>query len=347
MARLDPRLQPMKYIETLYAHHTPALAFRAQTVAEWRKWRRQLKRKVWECLGGLDDPRCDLAPQVVERKQMEGYVRERVLYSSRPELLVPAYLLIPDGLTGRAPAVVCCSGHGYGKDAVVGIDENGRQRTAYGGYENDFAVQMVRKGFIALAPEHLGFGERRDPPAIRAGKGHSSCQQHAMAALLFGRTNSGLRVYDVMRALDYLQSRPEVDSQRLGCLGISGGGLVTLFSAAMDERIQACLVSGYFNLFRDCIIPINHCVDNYIPHLLRYAEMSDVASLIAPRAFFAESGRRDPIFPVKATREAFARLQPVYELLGVPEKCGLHIFNDQHVFNGAKGIPFLERWLKG
>jgi hypothetical protein len=205
---------------------------------------------------------------------------------------------------------------------------------------------MVRRGFVALAPEHIGFGERRDPPAIKAGKGHSSCQQHAMSALLFGRTNSGLRVYDVMRALDFLQMRPEVDGRRLGCLGISGGGLVTLFSAAMDDRIQACLISGYLNLFRDCIIPITHCVDNYIPYLLQYAEMSDVASLIAPRAMFAESGKRDPIFPEKAVRESFARIQKAYELVGVPEKCGMHIFNDEHVFNGKQGIPFLEKWLK-
>ena len=184
-----------------------------------------------------------------------------------------------------------------------------------------------------------------DPAQLAQGKGAASCQQHSMAALLFGRTNSGLRVYDVMRAIDYLQSRPDVDPRRLGCLGISGGGLVTLFSAAMDDRIQACLISGYLNLFRDCIIPITHCVDNYIPNLLRVAEMSDVASLVAPRAFFSESGTKDTIFPIKATRESFKRLQQVYDLLGIPDKCDLHVFNDQHVFNGKKGIPFLEKWL--
>ncbi len=350
MPRLDPRLQPMKYIESLYAANRPTMAFDARTVEEWKKWRRKLKAKVWELLGGMDEPKCDLSVQVLERKKMDGYVREKVFYSSRPEMLVPAYVLIPDAATGArsAPraAVVCCSGHGYGKDAVVGIDENGQQRQEYGGYERDFAVQMVRQGFVAIAPEHLGFGERRDPAQIKAGKGHASCQQHSMAALLFGRTNSGMRVYDVMRAIDYLQTRPEVDPRRIGCMGISGGGLVTLFSAAMDDRIQACLVSGYLNLFRDCIIPIIHCVDNYIPHILRYAEMSDVASLIAPRAFFAESGSRDPIFPVKAVRESFARVRRVYELLGVPEKCGLHVFNDEHVFNGTRGIPFLKKWLQ-
>jgi len=241
------------------------------------------------------------------------------------------------------PAVVACSGHGHGKDDLVGLDALGQPRQE-ASYQNDFALQMVRRGFVVIAPEHLGFGERRDPWDIAKGAG-GSCQQHSMAALLFGRTNSGLRVYDVMRAIDLLQARPDVDPGRIGCLGISGGGLVTLFSAALDERIQACLVSGYFNLFRDCIIPIGHCVDNYIPNLLRYAEMSDVASLVAPRAFFSESGTKDTIFPIKATREAFGRLQKVYELLGVPEKCGLHVFNGAHSFNGKRGIPFLEKWL--
>jgi dienelactone hydrolase len=347
MAKLDPaKLSPMAFIDALYERNQPSLAFSAKTPEEARKWRRKLHAKVWDLLGGMDDPRCALRPQVVERKQMDGYVREKVVYSSRPEMLVPAYVLIPDQAEGRLPAVVCCSGHGHGKDDLVGIDEQGRQRTSGSSYQKDFAIQMVRRGFVAIAPEHLGFGERRDPWDIKNGVG-ASCHQHSLAATLFGRTNSGMRVYDVMRCLDYLETRPEVDAGRLGCLGISGGGLVTLFSAAMDTRIQACLISGYLNLFCSCIIPITHCVDNYIPNLLRYAEMSDVASLIAPRAMFSESGSKDPIFPVKATREAFARIQKAYEVLGVPDKCGLHIFNDSHVFNGTKGISFLKKWLKG
>ncbi|MBU0611440.1 MAG: alpha/beta hydrolase family protein [Armatimonadetes bacterium] len=343
MPKNTSKFSPMQYVDRLYEQNEPALAFNAATVDEWKKWRRKLKAKVWELLGGMDDPKCDLNLRVVERKQMDGYVREKVVYSSRPEMLVPAWVLIPDGLEGRLPAVVACSGHGHGKDDLVGLDAQGQPRQE-ASYQNDFALQMVRRGFVVIAPEHLGFGERRDPWDIAKGAG-GSCQQHSMAAMLFGRTNSGLRVYDVMRAIDVLQARPEVDPGRIGCLGISGGGLVTLFSAAMDERIQACLVSGYFNLFRDCIIPIGHCVDNYIPGLLRYAEMSDVASLVAPRAFFSESGTTDTIFPIKATREAFGRLQQVYELLGVPDKCGLHVFNGAHSFNGKKGIPFLEKWL--
>ena len=343
MPRNVSKLSPMYFIDRLYEQNRPELAFSAKTVDEWKKWRRKLKTKVWDLLGGMDDPKCDLKPQVIERKQMDGYVRERVIYSSRPEMLVPAWVLIPDHLEGRRPAVVCCSGHGHGKDDLVGLDDQGRPRQEPS-YQNDFALQMVKRGLVVIAPEQLGFGERRDPWDLEKGPG-CSCQQHSMAATLFGRTNSGMRVYDTLRAIDYLQSRPEVDPKRIGCLGISGGGLVTLFSAAMDDRIQACLVSGYFNLFRACIIPIGHCVDNYIPSILRYAEMSDVAALIAPRAFFSESGTKDTIFPIKATREAFPRLQRVYDLLGIPDKCGLHVFNDTHVFNGKKGIPFLERWL--
>jgi len=343
MAKRALLFSPMYYIHELYKQNQPALAFQARTIEEWQKWRRKLKAKVGELLGGLNDPRCALQPQIIERVACPGYIREKILYYSRPEMLVPAYLLIPEDTEAPRPAVVACSGHGEGKNDLVGLDAQGQPRQGPS-YQKDFAIQLVKRGFVVIAPEHLGFGERRDPWDIEKGIG-SSCQQHSMAALLFGRTNSGLRVYDIMRAIDYLQTRPEVDSKRLGCVGISGGGLVTLFATAMDERIQACLVSGYFNLFRDCIIPLSHCVDNYIPGLLRYAEMCDVAALIAPRAFFAESGTQDPIFPVKATREAFARLKSVYELLKVPEKCGLHIFQGGHEFNGRKGIPFLEHWL--
>jgi hypothetical protein len=131
----------------------------------------------------------------------------------------------------------------------------------------------------------------------------------------------------------------------VGLTGISGGGTVTFFAAALDQRIKASLASCSLNTFRDSIFSISHCIDNYVPGILNWAEMYDVAGLIAPRAFFAESGERDPIFPVASARAAFERVQRVYAALGAPQYAEHDVFDGAHQFSGKKGLPFLAKHL--
>ena len=153
------------------------------------------------------------------------------------------------------------------------------------------------------------------------------------------------RVYDVMRAVDYLSEREEVDPKRIGCMGISGGGTITFFASALERRIKAAVVSGYFNTFKDSILSISHCMDNYVPGVLRYAEMYDIAGLIAPRPLFVESGTKDDIFPVEATRDSFGKAKRIYQAFGAQDRLGMEIFEGEHSFHGVGAFPFLKRWL--
>jgi hypothetical protein len=155
----------------------------------------------------------------------------------------------------------------------------------------------------------------------------------------------GWRVYDVMRAIDWIETRPALDAKRVGCTGISGGGTCTLFSTALEPRIRGALVSGYLNTFRSSIMSVSHCIDNYVPGILNWAEAYDVAGLIAPRPLFSEGGDRDPIFPVAATRASFERVKKVYAVFGAPEAIGQQIFDGEHEFHGVQGLPFLARAL--
>ena len=181
-------------------------------------------------------------------------------------------------------------------------------------------------------------GTKKSPPK---GPNETACQPAAGSALLLGETMIGWRVWDVMRCVDWIGTRPELDSARVGCMGISGGGTCTLFSAALDTRIKAAFVSGYLNTFRDSIMSVPHCIDNYVPGILNWAENYDVAGLIAPRPLFSEGGDHDPIFPVAATRESFARLKKVYEVFEAGPRAQQEIFQGEHAFHGARGLPFL------
>jgi acetyl esterase/lipase len=198
---------------------------------------------------------------------------------------------------------------------------------------------------VALAIEQISFGHRRDAQARQSGPNASSCTRDSMAALQLGETMTGWRVWDAMRALDYLETRPEVDKNRLAVMGISGGGLTALFTAALDARVRAAVVSGYLNTFADSILSIDHCPDNYVPGLRAVAEMSDIAGLVAPRALFAESGTDDPIFPIGAFEHARARVRDVYAALGAPDQFGSEVFDGDHRFHGAGAFAFLEARL--
>src|SRR5947199_4179125 len=123
--------------------------------------------------------------------------------------------------------------------------------------------------------------------------------------------------------------------------------MATRFAGAVDVRMQASLVSSYLNTCRDCVMSVSHCIDNYVPGILNWAEMYDVAGLIAPRPLFAESGERDDIFPIAASRASFARVKKVYEVFGAGEKTAQETFDDAHSFYGKKGLPFLKRHLAG
>ncbi|HKQ05175.1 MAG TPA: alpha/beta hydrolase family protein [Blastocatellia bacterium] len=339
------QLDSLQFCLSSYERVTPSMSFAAKDGPAARRWQKQTRKKLVELLGGFPAERVALRPSILERKEFAGYTREKIIFQSRDNLAVFGYLLLPKDRPKQLPAIICLPGHGRGCDDIVGIAEDGRERETKSGYQHDFALQAVEHGYAAFAIEQLAFGCRRDAAARQHGAGQSSCQPAAGAALLLGQTMVGWRSWDVMRAIDYLGTRPEVDASRIATMGISGGGTISLFSAALDQRIKVAVVSGYFNTFRDSIVSLSHCIDNYVPGLLNYVEMYDLAGLVAPRGLFVESGTRDPIFPIAASRAAFKKAQAIYAVFGAPEMTGQEVFEGEHLFYGKGAFEFLKRQL--
>ena len=341
----DRRFDPVVYARDRYAAAPRRLRFGARTRAEADAWQKTLRAKITELAGGFPQERPALRPVTLDTRTFPKYTREKIVFDSRPGVSVLAYLLLPADARTPAPTVICIPGHGRGVDDVVGIDEQGRERTDKAGYQHDFAIQVAEAGLAALAIEPLGFGCRRDPLNARQGLGRKACEPAAGAALLVGETMIAWRVWDVMRAIDYIATRRELDADRVGCTGISGGGTATLFSAALEPRIKAAMVSGYLNTFRDSIGSLAHCIDNYVPGILNWAEMYDVAGLIAPRPLFIESGEKDDIFPIAASIESFKQVREIYGVFEASDRVEQEVFPGEHSFWGKRGIPFLARHL--
>jgi dienelactone hydrolase len=335
----DDRFDSIAYTMMRYRAVKPRLAFRPGDA-----WKAQARARLTDLIGVDGIERVPLHPEYGPAKARPGHSRIPVTFATRPDLLAVGYLLVPDDLKGPAPAVICLPGHGRGCDDIVGIAEDGTDRDHDDGYQHDFAVQCVRKGYVTLALEMLGFGHRRDAATIKA-KGSSSCQTSAGAALMLGETLLGWRVWDVLRALDLLETRPEADPKRMALMGISGGGTVALYAAALDDRAKVSVLSCSFCTFRDSIYRVPHCIDNFVPGILRDFEASDIAALIAPRYLFAESGSDDTLFPEPGAREAMASTRRHFEANGAANHADLTVFNGGHLFHGAEAFRRIGEWL--
>ena len=342
----DRRFDPVAYTRDRYAGARRQLRFRAADRNEAEAWQKTLRAKLTELVGGFPATRTPLRAITLETRAFPGYTREKIVFDSQPGVSVLAYLLVPEKVRRPAAVMICIPGHGRGVDDIVGIDEHGAERTDKAGYQHDFAIQVAEAGMAALAIEPMGFGCRRDPINAGINLSRKACDPAAGGALLVGETMVGWRVWDVMRAVDYIATRSsELDQSRVGCMGISGGGTVTVFATALDLRIRAALVSGYLNTFRDSIGSLAHCIDNYVPGILNWAEMHDLAGLIAPRPLFVESGEKDNIFPIRASIESFNEVRKIYGVFGAADRVEQEVFPDEHLFWGKRGIPFLSRHL--
>ena len=339
------RLDSKEFCLSEYDAITPALSFSASDPASAARWQQQARRKLIERLGGFPSFRAPLNAEVLETTDFGSWTREKIVFDTRHNLSALGYLLLPKGAARPLPAVVCFSGHGRGLADILGMADDGSPRSRGLSYAKDYALQCAEHGYATFAVEQLAFGTRRDDAARRAGIGENSCRPAACAALLFGQSMAAWRVWDAMRAIDYLETRREVDASRVATLGASGGGTTSLLTGAVDERVKVAVVSAYFNTFRDSIVSISHCPDNYVPGLLLDMEMYDLAGLVAPRRLFVESGRNDMIFPIAGSQKAIAKARSIYQAFGVPDRFGSAIHEGAHEFNGTAAFDFLKQWL--
>jgi dienelactone hydrolase len=341
--------QPATGLWKQYRPEEAPYAFRATSMPQARRWQKQTRAALARLIGLGALPSATPRARILEEVDKGDYVRHKLLLQTGPDVQMPVYLLLPKKARRPLPVVLAFHGHGYGVKDIVGLWEDGRERRTPDGYHKDFGVALCRTGFAVAAPEISCFGERQtDFSNLDTVMGQcipSTCAHTAMLAFHLGLSAVGLRVHDGLRLVDYLQTRKDLDASRLGAMGISGGGMHTFFSTCLDERIRACVVSGYYSTFRDSILAMFHCPCNFVPGLAAFGEMHDLAGLIAPRPFLVEAGTRDPIFPLPAVRRGVARARDVYGVFKARELVATDYFEGRHQISGSKAYEFLKQQL--
>ena len=298
------KLSPTENHRYMMSRITPTLAFDDRDV---KRWQIRLRRKLRQLVGDMPEERCELRPRRLWMREVPLGTIEKITFTSEPYSDVVAYVCLPKGVEPPYTFMICLQGHSTGMHNSIAVQREDETSPLKVEGDRDFGLGCMQRGIAALCIEQRSLGERREQRQKRISP--QGCHDATMHALMLGRTLIGERVYDVDRGIDYLASRGDADMKSIGVMGNSGGGTISVFSAALLPRIAFSMPSCYFCTFQDSIMAIYHCADNYIPGLLKVAEMSDVMGLFAPKPVVIVAGREDTIFPIKATQRAFRKLQ--------------------------------------
>lgn len=327
---------PSEYHNYLMSQTVPLLGYDGGDV---RQWQRRLRGKLRELVGTMPERGCPLAPRRLWMRAHSLGTIEKVVFTSEPCADVPAYVCLPRDRRPPYTFMICLQGHSTGMHNSIRVQREDELKPHKVEGDRDFALGCMKRGIAALCIEQRSFGERREQKQKQVSP--HGCHDAAMHALMLGKTLIGERVYDVDRAIDYLGQRGDADMRRIGVMGNSGGGTISVFSAALLPRISFAMPSCYFCTFQDSIMSIYHCADNYIPGLFKYAEMSDIMGLFAPKPLVIVAGQKDPIFPIEATRRAFKNLRRIYKACGAESHCHLVVGKEGHRFYADDAWPAL------
>ena len=287
---------------------------------DWKKRRAHILANMEEVMGPLPDrsnlPALEM--EVVGTEDLGDVLRKKVTFVAEPGDRVTAYLLVPKALTGKAPAMLCLhqtTKVGKGEPAGVG-----------GNPDLHYALELARRGYVTLAPDYVNFGEYELDPY----------QNGYVSATMKG-------IWNHMRAVDLLQSLPEVDDGRIGCIGHSLGGHNSMYLSAFDRRLKvvvsSCGFNSFFKYYNGDLTGWSH--RGYMPRISeRYGkepkrmpfDFTEVVAALAPRGFFINAPTRDANFEVSGVKDCVRAAAPVYALLGAPNRLRAVHPDAEHAF---------------
>ncbi len=302
-----------------------------KTAEEWQQRKAMVREKLAEAFGGFPTEKCPLEPRVLGTLERDGYRVEKIVFQTMPGIMMTALAYVP-AQPGPRPAILQVHGHWKGakQDPVV----------------QSRCIGAAKHGFFVLAVDAFGAGERATGKALGEYHGEMS------GATLFpsGLTLSGVQLYENMRAVDYIQSRPEVDPTKIGITGASGGGNQTMYAGAYDERFSAvvpvCSVGNYQSYLGAAC-----CMCEVVPGAMRFAEERDILGLVAPRGLMVVNVTKDANqFSIREARKSLVGAQTVYDVLGRPDQLYHSTFRWHHDYHQPireAMYGFMAQQLKG
>ncbi len=366
-------------IQALQPDHGPELSPSEHDFAAWEDWRRRAREALERHLS-YAPPECPFDAAVIESVDCDGYTRKLIHFSTAPYMRVPAYLLVPD-TKGPHPGVLALHDHAgffyFGKEKLVDLKPEHpalvqlKERLYEG---RSIADELARRGYVVLVIDEFYWGDRRPtfkhPPAelLHAIKGldpEDAEYVHRVNRFLHGRIRSlktmleyagttwlGIVAHDDRLSLEFLKSLPEVDAERVGAVGLSGGGHRATYLVGTATGLKAACIVGWMTTLRS-VPAIHQPVHADIPvgaGLYRCLDHPDVACVGAPEcALFVQNCEQDALFTYDGMQDAARKIEDVYRGLGASERFQYRFYDVPHRFDvamQADAFAWLDRWLK-
>lgn len=289
-----------------------------KTLEDWKAHRQQYRRQLFDMLGLNPLPeRTPLKPVITGKVDHAEFTVENLHFQSRPGLYVTGNLYVPKQRKGKLPAILYVCGHGRVKKNGVSYG-NKVHYQHHGGW-------FARNGYVCLIIDTLQLGEIE-------GIHHGTYREKMWWWLSRGYTSAGVEAWNCMRALDYLETRPEVDADRFGVTGRSGGGAYSWWVAALDERIKVAVpVAGITSLKNHVV---DGCIEGHCDCMYQVNtygwDYPQVAALVAPRPLLISNSDKDRIFPLDGVVDVYTKTRRIYELHGALNNIGLQITEGPH-----------------
>jgi hypothetical protein len=300
-----------------------ATVARLESRADWERYRKETREKLLGLVGPFPE-KTPLNARVVGVVHKEGFRVEKVIYESQPGFYVTAALFVPAALRGKAPAVVYCSGH----------SDAGFRSPPY----QTMCLNLVKKGFVVLAFDPIGQGERLQYFNPQTGESEfgrgSSTREHTRAGtqcFLTGSLLARYMIWDGIRSIDYLVTRPEVDAARIGITGRSGGGTQSAYIGAVDERVRAAAPENYLTTFEQLLRSRGpqDPEQNFYRGIARGFDQPDLVIARAPKATLIVATTRD-IFSIDGTQTLHAEARRAYAALGAADALAMTVDDAEH-----------------
>jgi dienelactone hydrolase len=327
------------FLDRFGSQHPPEMVYREPEA--FNTWQARFFDAV-QGLRGVLPARVDLDVETVEVISESDHTRH-VLHIRVSEIsTLVAYLLVPKGLAEgeKRPAIIASHGHvAEGIDAICGVpgvDDGAGGRRGYG-------LAAVRAGYVVLAPAWWGW-PGRDGHLDRVGN-RDRCNVINMAAGMYGINVTDLHIQDGQAAVDALVARSEVDGGRIGCIGNSYGGRSTMWLTIFDDRIKACVPAGCMNTFRERSLKLSSCGIQYLPGILRYGDVPELFSLIAPRPMQVQVGDGDGLINDADRELILSTVRQAYEKMGQSDHFDCVQHPDGHLLRWDLAEGFLKKHL--
>jgi dienelactone hydrolase len=364
----------------LIESHLPSMSFRRKENTNLQAWRKSARQKV---LSRLSMPSAGKMPEVTVRKQYEydGLHIEELTWQLPYGPSTDAILLKPVGAKGKLPAILGFHDHGgnkyFGTRKIT--KTSGNQHPLMVEHQHDYyegrawANEIAKKGYLVLVPDAFPFASRRvllqdipeglrkglsdddpeNPEHIKSYNQWAGDHEHIMSKSLFcaGTTWPGVFYAEDKKALDILCARPDVDVKNIGCAGLSGGGMRTVFMAGQDDRIKCCVCVGFMTTWKDFLLnkAYTHTWMTYVPLLPNELDFPEILGMRAPLPTMVLNDNDDELYTLPEMKRADAILAEVFKKAGAADRYKCSYYPGIHKFDKAmqeEAFAWFDKWLK-